>query len=343
MTVLENMVYENIKYENNKNTNNIEILPKEYDYSSQNKLHIISVISNPCNYKRRITLMNEFIDRMENYGGLNKRNEKKEKNGYELYIVEMVYGDVPFSVTDSNNKRHLQLRTEHPLWHKENMINCGITKLLPKDWKYVAWIDSDIEFDSPHWVEDTKYNLYHKYDILQLFSTALDLGSDGCAMAMYQSFGYKFIEGRPYSFLRGTNYWHPGYAWACSREYFDCIGKLYEDDILGSADYRMAMALINKRCGDYSTEYKKYFNNWCDKIPGNIKLGYISGIIRHHYHGSKINRKYTERNEILRKYKYNPLLHIEHDSNGVIIPTNEFKYEFLEDILNYFRERKEDD
>ena len=77
MTVLENMVYENIKYENNKNTNNIEILPKEYDYSSQNKLHIISVISNPCNYKRRITLMNEFIDRMENYGGLNKRNEKK--------------------------------------------------------------------------------------------------------------------------------------------------------------------------------------------------------------------------------------------------------------------------
>ena len=49
--------------------------------------------------------------------------------------------------TNANNKKHLQLNTNNiPLWHKENMINIGIRKLLPNNWKAVAWIDADIEF-----------------------------------------------------------------------------------------------------------------------------------------------------------------------------------------------------
>jgi len=41
------------------------------------------------------------------------------------------------------------------LWHKENMINLGVQKLLPPTWKAFAWIDADIEFDSPSWAIDT--------------------------------------------------------------------------------------------------------------------------------------------------------------------------------------------
>jgi len=100
-----------------------------------NVLHVVAVISNPCLYARRYILAREFINRME-----------KEEN-VVLYLVELTYGDQKYYVTDMKNKRHLRLNTNVPLWHKENMINIGIKKLLPKNWKAVAWIDADIEFE----------------------------------------------------------------------------------------------------------------------------------------------------------------------------------------------------
>jgi hypothetical protein len=66
-------------------------------------------------------------------------------------------------------------------------------------------------------------------------------------------------------------------------------------------------------------------------------------MIRHFFHGSKVNRKYVERNEILLKYNYSPGLHIAHDANGVLIPSSHFSEEFLAEILNYFKQRNEDE
>ena len=107
-------------------------------------LHTVMVISNPCLYQIRYKLAYEFIERMQ------------KEDSIILYIVELAYGDQEFMVTEENNPRHLQLRANiPPLWHKENMINLGIEKLLPSDWKAVAWVDADIEFDNPHWASDT--------------------------------------------------------------------------------------------------------------------------------------------------------------------------------------------
>ena len=105
-------------------------------------LHVITYISNVCEFKRRWQLMNEFIDRMS-----------KIKN-IQLYVVELAYGDQDFHITSSDNPNHLQLRTEYALWHKENMINLAIKKLLPAEWKAVAWIDGDIEFENNDWVDN---------------------------------------------------------------------------------------------------------------------------------------------------------------------------------------------
>jgi hypothetical protein len=67
--------------------------------------------------------MNEFKERMN-----------KVKN-IKFYIVELAYEDQEFKITNSTNPNHLQLRTKYALWHKENLINIGISKLLPSDWK----------------------------------------------------------------------------------------------------------------------------------------------------------------------------------------------------------------
>jgi hypothetical protein len=86
------------------------------------KLHVIAVVSNPCLYTRRYILMNEFIKRME-----------MEESHVTLYVVELAYKDQKFVITNAKNKNHLQIRAEIPLWHKENMVNMAVKKLLPKN------------------------------------------------------------------------------------------------------------------------------------------------------------------------------------------------------------------
>ena len=183
-------------------------------------LHIIMVISNPCNFARRIILAKEFIQRME-----------FEKN-VKLYIVEMAYGNEPYYITDEFNQNHLRLRAKHILWHKENMINIGIKKLLPENWKAVAWIDADIEFESHDWALNALKVLNGSRDIIQLFSHAVDMDKSEHAMRLFQSFGFQYNKGIKYT-TGGLNYFHPGYAWAMTRRAYDKIGGLYENGILG--------------------------------------------------------------------------------------------------------------
>ena len=119
---------------------------------------------------------------------------------------------------------------------------------------------------------------------------------------------------------------------------------LYDKGILGSGDYIMCQGYFGKAAfGHKSLTYFKdnvetYITNLSD-----IKIGYIPTNIKHYFHGSKVNRKYVERNEILIKYNYNPEKHIQYDEQGVIIPTEDMPKQFLIDIYNYFNERNEDE
>ena len=147
----------------------------------ENKLNVIIVISNPCQYASRYILAREFIKRIE-----------AEETNVNLYIVEMIYPKQKYYVTKSNNKNHLQLKTDIPIWHKENMVNIGVAKLLPKNWKVFAWIDADIEFENFNWATDTLKILNGSRDIVQLFSHCVDMDENKQSMNVFNSFGYKF-------------------------------------------------------------------------------------------------------------------------------------------------------
>jgi hypothetical protein len=297
----------------------------------EDKLNVISVISNVCEFKTRWRLMKEFIERMNSIQNIN------------FYVVELAYDNQEFNVTNSSNPNHLQLRTKHALWHKENMINIGIKKLLPSDWKSVAWIDGDIEFDNPNWAVDT-LKILTKFDIVQLFTTCMDLDKDGIPMNIWQSYGYKFTQGEKFRYNRGINYWHSGYAWACTRQFYDKVGGLYDKGIIGSGDYILTQGILKHiACADKSlTGFNKDITEYVDNL-NNVIVGYVPNNIRHHYHGSKVNRKYIERNEILVKYNYDPKIHITYDKDGIIIPTEYMSEDFINDIKLYFSQRNEDD
>jgi hypothetical protein len=108
----------------------------------------------------------------------------------------------------------------------------------------------------------------------------------------------------------------------------------------------MAFSFINKCINMNNPNYSDGYNNSMlefQKKAKTLRLGYTPGVIRHYYHGSKKNRNYTERWQILIKHQFSPSLHLTYGATGILIPTAEFSEEFKNDIMDYFKERKEDE
>jgi hypothetical protein len=302
-------------------------------------LHVICVISNPCGYKTRYTLAKEFICRME------------QEPNVVLYICELVYQglNTQFYLTDPSNQRHLQLEAVYPLWHKENMINITVRKLLPSGWKAFGWIDADIEFCSPTWALDTLKLLNGTFNAIQLFSHAEDLDPSGNPMTIFQGFGYMCGSGKNLG-LKGINYPHPGYGWAYTRELYDAFGSIYDLSILGAGDTNMVFCLLDSPVKsihpDGSDGYKKSISEyWAGSKtnPSTHKLvGWVPGVIKHYYHGSKADRRYVERWGTLIANRFDPYTHIAYNTRGLIVPTIDCPTKLLDDILKYFKERNED-
>lgn len=331
MSVINNIVNDHIHYSLNETRAAIM-----HNDPIEDKLHVIAVVSNPCLYATRYILMREFIKRME-----------MDEPNVILYVVELAYKNQRFIITDEKNKRHLQLRAEHALWHKENMINLGVKYLLPKTWKAMAWIDADVEFENASWATDTLKLLNGSKDIVQLFSHCIDMNKQQEAMNFFASFGYQYVKKNQYNYNSSSiNFWHPGYAWACTRKAFDRMDGLYDRGILGAGDNIVAMCLIGK--GERSVyyigtdEYKRSILEYQKKCS-NLRLGYVPGIIRHYFHGFKKNRRYMERWEILIKHQYDPYIHVYKNNIGLLLPTKDCSTDFLGDIMNYFEERNEDE
>jgi hypothetical protein len=329
MTVINGIEIDNIDYK----VNDIKYAIINND-PIESKLNVIIVISNPCLYARRYILLREFVKRIE-----------EEETNVNLFIVELAYGKQSFIITSKTNPCHLQLRTDTPIWHKENMINLGVQKLLPKNYKAFAWVDADIEFENTTWAMDTLKILNGCKDVVQIFSHAVDMDKDKSNLNLFNGFGYSFTKQKLYR-NKNSDYWHPGFAWAITRKAYEKIGGLYDKGVLGSGDNIMALSFINKVSNvnnkSYSNDYNQSMLDY-QMNASRLRLGYVPGVIRHHFHGSKINRKYTERWKLLMQYNYSPITDVTYDKDGVLIPTTNFSDDFKSDILTYFKERKEDD
>jgi len=297
-------------------------------------LDVVAVVSNPCRYQSRYRLYRDFAHRVL-------------QTGARLTTVEAAFGDRPYEVTDSHNPRHVQVRTAHELWHKENLINLGISK-LPLDWEAVAWVDADLTFARPDWVEETLKQLDH-YHVVQMFSHAQDLGPNHETLNNFTSFGYCYTHNFPVNFGgKPYTYWHPGFAWAARREFIDRVGGLMDWTLLGAADHMMAIAVIGhpaaiptpvrQKCPNYLA-LAEAWKMHASSMTAN--LGYVPGTIMHHFHGAKRNRKYVERWEVLYSNSYDPLVDIKRDWQGVLQLSGN-KPKLRDDIRTYFRQRNED-
>lgn len=291
----------------------------------QDILYVVLPYFNYCGFKRRQELFIKFVHEIQNVKGI------------RIVVSELVG---PASLPKLPVWKHVKNRSDSPVWMKEKLINVGI-KNLPDDWNYAAWIDADLTFLNPDWVQGT-IDALQTNDIVQMFRTAVNLGPNNEAIKIDKGFGYMHADsGTPYVKTDKYGYWHPGYAWACTRKAFREMGSsLLDWAILGSGDRHMAMAWIGRvldSCpGTIHMNYKIMLMEYQHKCQ-NFKLSYVPGTILHHWHGRFEDRKYKERWEVLVRHAFDPIKDVTMSLR--LTPVGK---RMEKDLKAYFEGRRED-
>lgn len=311
------------------------------DLRSDNTLHVIGVCSNPARWHSRYRLARRWEKHMQS-----------TKN-VALYLVECAFGDRHFEVTRAGNPSHLQLRTHSEIWIKENMINLAVKHLLPRDWKYVAWVDADVEFRNPDWAQETLHQLQH-FPIVQPWQSAINTGPTGNISKMFHSVGEMIRQGIPPMPKGGKRYsgdpyifGHTGYAWACTRAFWENVCGLIDFAILGSADHHMALGCRGYYSHSVHSMMKGPFMELCHAWQTRAmqlthgRIGYVNGRLEHYFHGPMERRNYVGRWEILVRNNFDPTVDLRHDEQG-LVQLSGAKPKLEHDIQEYNRQRYED-
>lgn len=321
----------------------IAVNPYEKNFDQQ-YFHVITMVSNPVRTTRRYELFHRFRQYMLD-------------QGVYIWTAEIQDGSRPFCCTDKNNPRDLQLRTETRLWHKENAMNLMVQR-LPSDFKYVCFVDSDIEFLNKNWIQDTIHELQiHKF--VQMWETAIDQGPYGESFGLYHSFmskyvknGYRFpekwVKSGKFGAYQGREM-HPGFAHSCTRQAINEMGMLPDRCIAGAGDRHLCLALTGK--AEYSFHpqapeaYKKYILDYQERCLHLIKknVGYVDGTIIHHWHGKKSSRGYWSRWSIINENNFDPMMDLRPDWQGLLQLDDYAKPELRDALMSYFNSRNDDD
>ena len=294
-------------------------------FPRQDPLYIILPYFNFCGFKKRRELFIDFVNRYKEL---------------KLVVVEALG---PAELGNLPVWKHIKFSTDSKVWLKENLINMGV-KALPRDWKYMAWIDADIEFLNKNWVRDTIDQL-QSAEVVQLWRSAVNLGPEGETIKVDKSFAYMFVgSGTKWTPTDKYGFWHSGYAWACTRKAHDLTGGLIDWAILGSGDRHMAMCLaglgMESAPGNIHENYKILLKLYESRVK-TFKVSWVDGTIIHYWHGAFADRRYRERWDILTKNNFDPFEDIGFIDNGLVqLSTKGKRFEkFLEE---YFVGRKED-
>ena len=296
---------------------------------------IISCYFNPLNSPYRLKAFNKFYDCIKQY------NHK---------IVECVIGNKPAQLSDDFEKVH----TSSLLWHKETLLN-NIIKSLPTKYKYIFWIDADIIFTNPTWLEEGAKVMAAGANIVQPFEYCVHLEKDrltpdfnvnaykkSCTnpMTRHKSLWRSFCSNYASGLYANKNYdahGHVGFAWGIKREIFDKIpGGLYDKALIGGADHIMAHAAagqINHSCivnsfTDDIDNINAYSKTFYAAVNG--KIGYVLGDIYHIWHGELKDRQYLKRIK-----EFTPLANqiTERDDNGLYMQDDDDDTSYM---LQYF-------
>lgn len=233
------------------------------------------------------------------------------------------------------------------MWHKENLLNIGIKKLIDENFENIAWLDSDIVFENSFWVNDTIECLKENH-VCQLFSIAEKIHHNHStfhpsAVRSWKETGNILPVSQPY---------HTGYAWAAQSSILSQC-NLYDKSITGGADSLIWLSsfaqdynfseliashpIFQLKCKPYYFDFINWSKKWGSLVQS--KVDYIYCNIKSLYHGNANEKQYISRYSILDKCKFDPSIDLIYNKEGALETKNKF---LSKQIHKYLLNRKED-
>lgn len=273
-------------------------------------------------------------------------------SGVKLTVCELQYGDNPF-VCDLPHVNHIGLRTNQWCWSKENLINIAFRRL--PNAKYICWEDTDLFHRNADWAAETVEALQH-YRVVQTWTQCLDMGPEDEVIEVHRAFGDLYLHGEPAMMENEQLMWksdngrhefgHPGFSWACRREFLERTGGLFEVEMTGAADYKMATSLLGKAPGgirrNLGNSYRRRVLSWQEIAHSyvNGRLGAVKGTIEHSFDGRKPDPGGDSRLDLLVRHRFDPDTDIKCNSSGIVEWAGN-KPELERDWNNQIRARSE--
>jgi hypothetical protein len=234
------------------------------------------------------------------------------------------------------------------MWQKERLLNIALGA-LPRDCRFVAWVDCDLLFQNPLWWREAA-EVLNEFGIVQLFEGMVRLQRGSLVVTDSDSRSLSFMGGLRESVSRNmpARLGHPGFAWAARREVLEACGGFYDACIVGGADRVMAHAWF----GDYHAEIvesialgmiEPHYLRWAQLahqvVRGSVSL--VTGDVLHLWHGESSNRRYFERHQPIADLGFDPTQDLLVNSYGCWEWAGA-KPELQEWMTSYFEERRED-
>jgi len=234
-------------------------------------LQVITTHFNPCGYRAPLRNYQAFVRHMESFG-------------VHVRTAELTFDDaapvIPQSVKFKGSSK------THMLWQKEALLNALIETSTSE---YIAWIDSDVWFMNPNWVDEAVTLLRHKTDVVQLFSDARMIDRRGVVSdRKWPSSIAAYLRQEA---CDDFSYCHPGLAWAARGDWLREYG-LYDKLVAGCGDSTMALLWCGKPLCGFNSELLDDVMRW--NAPSKPMVGYVSGTVLHMYHGANKNRRRSE-------------------------------------------------
>ena len=270
-------------------------------------------------------------------------------------IIECVIGDGTPELGFLNDKNITTITTPNLLWHKEAILNKIISE-LPKEFKYIFWVDADVIFTNNDWLTEGVKVLQTK-NVIQPFEYCVHLDKDQAVPSfnmhivtqskspnrvntkVWRSFCANFTDNVNWVSENYNEHGHVGFAWGARREILDTV-PLYDRALIGGADHIIAHAAagqINHSCIVKSfTDNLDEVNAWSAKFAYivNDKVGYVKGNLFHIWHGDIEKRQYLKR---IQDFTPTTKEITQRDENGLHVTNTGVDEPYIRD---YFKKRE---
>lgn len=298
------------------------------------------------------------------HSNLQRFSEGVRAQGLKLMIVEATFDGQRPAMRDEYADTVVRRHASSVLFLKENLVNIGVAE-LPADCDKVAWLDADVLFENPNWVQETAERL-EQYQIVQPFSEACWL-HPGQTWAPKNYFRFGAYEGQsmqgmgaslatlPAEFrLDALNdfmkHGHTGFGWTGRRELL-AKHRLYERQILGHNDVVFSQAIfgnheywktrkyVSEMPGTLSDHQSRWSREFFGSVQGSVS--FTPGRVFHLWHGTMKKRYYGDRFKMLAENSFDPERDLTLDAQGCLV-WNTDKTELIQKVGAYFRARKEE-